>query len=159
VRVIGLDLGTQCGYAWTDNGKVEPAFSGVWDFKPRRFEGGGMRYLRFKGELMKLIEPTEPGSRAVFFEEVVAHRGVAAAHAYGGFFGILTELCECWEIPYQGIPVGTIKKRATLKGNANKAMMQRAAFNAWGVGMTEDQADACWTLVCGLEQLGELAGS
>ena len=34
----------------------------------------------------------------------------------------LTAWCEHHQIPYQGVPVGTIKKHATGKGNAGKEM-------------------------------------
>jgi hypothetical protein len=59
----------------------------------------------------------------VYFEEVRRHAGVDAAHAYGGFMAHLTAWCEHHQIPYQGVPVGTIKKHATGKGNANKDQM------------------------------------
>ena len=47
-RVIGLDLGTYTGYAWTDTFKVVAPNSGVLNLTPRRHEGGGMRFLRFR---------------------------------------------------------------------------------------------------------------
>ena len=44
--ILALDLGTQTGWAVRDrDGAVT---SGTESFKPQRFEGGGMRYLRFK---------------------------------------------------------------------------------------------------------------
>lgn len=43
--ILALDLGTQTGWALRDrDGAVT---SGSESFKPQRFEGGGMRYLRF----------------------------------------------------------------------------------------------------------------
>ena len=54
------------------------------------------------------------------FEEVRRHVSTDAAHAYGGFLATLTAWCEHHQIPYQGVPVGTIKKHATGKGNAGK---------------------------------------
>jgi Holliday junction resolvasome RuvABC endonuclease subunit len=110
-------------------------------FKPRRFEGGGMRYLRFKRWLAETHQ-VSGGIQAVYFEEVRRHLGVDAAHAYGGFLAHLTAWCEHHEIPYQGVPVGTIKQFATGKGNAPKdAMIQ--AMQALGHAPTDDnEADA-----------------
>ncbi|MBX6322601.1 MAG: hypothetical protein IRY94_12290, partial [Rhodospirillaceae bacterium] len=40
--VLALDLGTTTGWALrTSDGRI---VSGTQDFRPRRFEGGGMRY-------------------------------------------------------------------------------------------------------------------
>ena len=60
---------------------------------------------------------------AVYFEEVRRHMGVDSAHVYGGLLATLTAWCEHHQIPYQGVPVGTIKKNATGKGNASKDEM------------------------------------
>ncbi len=115
--ILALDLGTQTGWALaTPQGSIT---SGSQSFKPQRFEGGGMRFLRFKRWLADIRQCADPISLVVF-EEVRRHAGVDAAHAYGGFLGHLTAWCEHHQIPYQGVPVGTIKRHATGKGNASK---------------------------------------
>jgi len=139
VNVLALDLGTSTGWALRtrDGGTV----SGTESFKPSRFEGGGMRYLRFKRWLTD-IKATTDGVGAVYFEEVRRHMGVDAAHAYGGFLATLTAWCEHHGIPYSGVPVGSIKKHATGKGNAGKAEML-AAMQARGYAPVDDnEADA-----------------
>jgi Holliday junction resolvasome RuvABC endonuclease subunit len=76
------------------------------------------------------------------FEEVRAHRGTAAAHTYGAFLGQLTAWCELHQVPYQGVPVGTIKKHATGRGNAGKDEVI-AAMRAKGFYPADDnEADA-----------------
>ena len=106
-----------------------------------------MRYLRFRRWLDELLATTAPkgaasGLDAVYFEEVRRHLGVDAAHAYGGFLATLTSWCEYQTIPYQGVPVGTIKRHVTGKGNADKATMI-AAIRARGFRPTDDnEADA-----------------
>ena len=56
--------------------------------------------------------------------------------------GHLTAWCEHHNIPYQGVPVGTIKKHATGKGNAGKDEMI-AAIRARGHTPGDDnEADA-----------------
>ena len=121
---LALDLGTSTGWALrTADGGIA---SGTQSFKPGRFEGGGMRYLRFRRWLTEL-KATQDALGAVYFEEVRRHLGVDAAHAYGGFLATLTAWCEHHQIPYAGVPVGTIKKHATGKGNASKEEMIAAA--------------------------------
>lgn len=70
------------------------------------------------------------------------HVSTDAAHAYGGFLATLTAWCEHHQIPYQGVPVGTIKKHATGKGNAGKDLVI-AAMTALGHAPADDnEADA-----------------
>jgi Holliday junction resolvasome RuvABC endonuclease subunit len=137
--ILALDLGTKTG--WALHHLDRTISSGAELFKPQRFEGGGMRYLRFKRWLNEVLA-VSGDINAVFFEEVRRHAGVDAAHAYGGFMGHLTAWCEHHNIPYQGVPVGTIKKHATGKGNAGKAEMV-AAMRAHGFAPGDDnEADA-----------------
>jgi Holliday junction resolvasome RuvABC endonuclease subunit len=137
--ILALDLGTQAGWAVRDHeGAVT---SGSECFKPQRFEGGGMRYLRFKRWLTEIKQSCD-GIDAVYFEEVRRHAGVDAAHAYGGFMAHLTAWCEHHQIPYQGIPVGTIKKHATGKGNASKDQMIAAAKMRGHTPADDNEADA-----------------
>jgi Holliday junction resolvasome RuvABC endonuclease subunit len=119
-KILALDLGTKTGWAIKlENNQIN---SGTIEFKPSRFEGGGMRYLRFKKWLDEINQLTN-GIDRVYFEEVRRHIGVDAAHAYGGFLAYLTSWCEENKIPYLGIPVGTIKKHVTKKGNAGKSQI------------------------------------
>lgn len=138
-NILALDLGTTTGWALCS---ADGTFtSGTESFKPQRFEGGGMRYLRFKHWLSE-IQKSVPEIQFIYFEEVRRHLGVDAAHAYGGFMAHLTAWCEHHQIPYQGIPVGTIKKHATGKGNASKDEMI-AAMKAHGHSPSDDnEADA-----------------
>jgi Holliday junction resolvasome RuvABC endonuclease subunit len=137
--ILALDLGTHTGWALAArDGRIT---SGTEHFKPQRFEGGGMRYLRFKRWLAE-IKQCSDGIDTVFMEEVRRHAGVDAAHAYGGFLATLTSWCEHHQIPYQGVPVGTIKKFATGRGNAGKDEMI-AAMRQRGHSPTDDnEADA-----------------
>ena len=155
MRIIAIDPGTACGYAWSDDGKVHVEQSGVWDLKPRRHEGGGMRYLRVRNYLFEMLDlDRDANDWVVFYEEVRGHKGTDAAHIYGGIVATIASLCEEYGIPYQGIPVGTIKKRATGKGNANKQAMIEAACEHFGPVTDDNQADALWILQCGIEEIG-----
>lgn len=137
--ILALDLGSTTGWALsTGDGLIN---GGSESFKPSRFEGGGMRYLRFKRWLTELKQCAD-GLELVVFEEVRRHAGVDAAHAYGGFLGQLPAWCEHHQIPYQGVPVGTIKKHATGKGNADKAAMMAAARARGFRPVDDNHADA-----------------
>ncbi len=146
--ILALDLGTTTG--WALRGSDGHISSGSESFRPQRFEGGGMRYLRFKRWLTD-IKQCNASIDQVVFEEVRRHAGVDAAHAYGGFMGQLTAWCEHHQIPYQGIPVGTIKRHATGKGNASKDEMV-AAVRARGHSPADDnEADAIALLYLAIE--------
>ncbi len=135
--VLAIDLGTTTGFATARNGLVH---SGTACFRPARFQGGGMRYLLFAHWLdeMAALGPIE----SVWFEEVRRHAATDAAHVYGGLMATLTAWCERRGIPYAGIPVGTIKKHATGKGNADKAAMIAAARAAGFNPADDNEADA-----------------
>lgn len=137
--LLALDLGTMTGWALRNqHGRI---VSGTAYFRPQRFEGGGMRYLRFERWLNETRNVTGKLD-AVYFEEVRRHLGVDAAHAYGGFLAHLTAWCESKSIPYEGVPVGTIKHFITGKGNANKEKVI-AAVKALGHSPEDDnEADA-----------------
>jgi Holliday junction resolvasome RuvABC endonuclease subunit len=137
--LLALDLGTTTG--WALRGRDAVITSGSPSFKPQRFEGGGMRYLRFKRWLTELKAASD-GVDAVFFEEVRRHAGVDAAHAYGGFMAHLTAWCEHHRIPYQGVPVGTIKKHVTGKGTAGKAEVMLAVHALGHAPADDNEADA-----------------
>jgi Holliday junction resolvasome RuvABC endonuclease subunit len=129
--------------------------SGTVEFKPGRFEGGGMIYLRFRAWLQE-VDETAGGIGAVYFEEVRFHRGVTAAHAYAGYLAHLTAWAEMFKIPYRGVPVGTIKRHVTGRGNADKDAVI-AAVRALGFGpMDDNEADALalldWALKTGGRQ-------
>jgi hypothetical protein len=157
--ILCLDLGTKTGWALLDDGTT---FSGTMSFKPGRFEGGGMRYLRFRQWLGELLASTAigrasktgPAIDAIYFEEVRAHAGTDAAHTYGGFLATLGAFCEQHGIAYQGVPVGTIKRHITGRGNADKAAVI-AAVRARGFHPKDDnEADALAILLWASETDG-----
>jgi Holliday junction resolvasome RuvABC endonuclease subunit len=127
--VLGIDPGTHCGWALRTSTSPVSWTSGVWDLSPRRHEGGGMRFLRLRKYLQEVLDTAKP--QAVFYEEVRNHKGVDAAHIYGGVIALIAEECESRGVPYQGVSVGTVKKLATGKGNAGKEQMIAAANLRW----------------------------
>jgi hypothetical protein len=149
--VLALDLGTTTG--WALRSRDGGITSGTITFKPSRFEGGGMRFLRFRTWLTE-VATLANGLGKIVFEEVRAHAGTDAAHIYGGFLAHLSAWCEEHGIPYQGVPVGTIKAFATGKGNANKAAMI-IAMQARGFRPADDnEADAIALLLWATDTVG-----
>ena len=136
--MLALDLGTTTGWASLAGGIVH---SGTASFRSGRFDGGGMRYLRFRGWLEQLAH--DAGAiTAIHFEEVRRHVGTDAAHVYGGLLATLTSWAETAGVAYQGVPVGTIKKHATGKGNASKDEVIAAMSARGHVPGDDNEADA-----------------
>jgi hypothetical protein len=152
--ILALDLGTTTGWA-IRNSRCR-VLHGTAEFRSSRFEGGGMRYLRFGKWLDQTLDVTG-GVDAVYFEEVRRHAGTDAAHVHGGLLATLTSWCEGCSIPYSGVPVGTWKRHACGKGNASKDDVI-AAMRARGFEPVDDnEADALAVLLWALETNGGLA--
>ena len=152
--ILALDLGSTTGWAIrTSRCRI---LSGTAEFRSTRFEGGGMRYLRFGKWLDQTLEVTG-GLDAVYFEEVRRHIGTDAAHVFGGLLATLTAWCEGHDIPYQGVPVGTIKRFATGKGNADKQAMIAAVRERGFDPADDNEADAIAILLWAIETAGGMA--
>jgi Holliday junction resolvasome RuvABC endonuclease subunit len=106
-----------------------------------------MRYVRFT----RWLDEIAAGAKLICFEEVRRHAGTDAAHVYGGLMATLTAWAEIRGIPYEGVPVGTIKKHATGKGNANKEAMIAAAVARGYTPCDDNEADALALLHLTLE--------
>jgi Holliday junction resolvasome RuvABC endonuclease subunit len=150
--IIAFDLGTKTGFAVRRGDEV--LASGTFDFSPGRHSSPGMRFVHFGKQLTTLIKAYPD---AVFvYEEVRRHLGTDAAHVYGGLLAILQSELTLRGLQFQGIPVGTIKKTATGKGNAGKDAMIAAARAKWpGIKIEDDNhADALWIAECGVAMIG-----
>lgn len=148
LNILSLDLGTTMGWAMQSN---ELIISGIASFKHNRYEGGGMRFLKFNAWLRDLHNSID-GIDVIYFEEVRRHMGTDAAHVYGGFLAILTAFCEQKNIPYQGVPVGTIKKHITGKGNASKSDVIKNIKSLGYEPVDDNEADALGLLVWAQDQ-------
>lgn len=148
MKLLALDLGTMTGFGI---GSVDHMVSGFWNLKPGRFDGGGMRFVKFRARLDELR--TTYGVTHVFFEEVRRHKGVDAAHVYGGLMATLTAWCEEHKVPYSGLPVGEIKKAWTGNGNASKDRMVEECERRGFSPQSEDEADAIAIFHLALERM------
>lgn len=159
MTVLGIDPGTKCGWAIVSHTATEPhalQLRGTWDLQPRRHEGGGMRFLRVRAYTAEILAAHKIDALA--YEEVRRHAGTDAAHIYGGITATITGLLESHpqSTPYRGIPVGTIKRTATGRGNADKGAMIEAARAKWPGDpqpWTDHEADAAFAAVALLNEL------
>lgn len=153
--VLALDPGTVTGWALWQRGR--PVRSGTAAFRPGRFEGGGMRWLRFRRWLEEIADSAADGLGEVVFEEVRRHLGTDAAHVYGGFVAEITAFCEAHGIPYRGVPVGAIKRHVTGRGNAPKGAIVNAVRGRGFVPADDNEADALALLLLVLDGRKEVA--
>ena len=168
---LGLDLGTSCGYAyalvergrnWFDKPPVVGV--GLLDLSAGPFDSGALRFLRLR-QVLHIIKPDIVGFEDVkytpaetitkFNVGAIMARAATSCEFFGGMKSVLSTYCEEFDVPCQGFPIGTIKKRATGKGNANKEDMIKAANAARGFDLVVDGyatvgsdnvADAFWVL-------------
>lgn len=150
MKILALDPGLHTGWACVNaedpvRCNLKFYLFGTWNLSGNRFEGAGFRFLRLRNYLDTFSIDSLPN--LIVYEEVRRHLGTDAAHLYGGIIAHLQAWCEEKKIPYSGIPVGTIKKHATGKGNADKATMLLAAQNFWGLDVeNSNEADALFIL-------------
>lgn len=151
--ILGIDPGLSCG--WAIIGAADRRIgSGVWDLSVRsRWEGAGVGWLRLQHSLEMIL--AEHQIKAIGFEEVRRHAGTDAAHVYGAIVGVIQRTAEAHGTPYTSIPVGTVKRTATGKGNAGKDEMIAAVLSRWGHRCeTDDEADAHWVAVATAREIG-----
>lgn len=145
MRILAIDIGTSCGWAIGERPLI--IASGVWKLQTatqRRFESVGMKWIRLRSYLKELHQAE--GVQHIVVEEVRRHAGTDAAHAYGGALAVIQQWCEETGCTYEAIPVATIKRHATGKGNADKsAMIDAAMAKGWQVE-DDNHADALWLL-------------
>jgi hypothetical protein len=149
--LLCLDFGTSTGFALRTGDHA--IISGTVSFKPSRYDGGGIRYLRFRAWLDSMAQDAA-GIGVVHYEEVRSHVGTDAAHVYGGLLATLTAWCEQNTIPYQGVPVGTIKRFIAGKGNADKQAVIAAVRERGFRPADDNEADAIAILLWVIETNG-----
>ncbi len=147
-KILSLDLGRKMG--WAVRRKNGDIHSGMQHFKQDRFSGGGMAFLNFRVWLDTFNQADK--IEIMVFEEVRRHLGTDAAHLYGAFMGQATAWAEEHKIPYLGVPVGTIKRHITGKGNASKEEVIRSVVGRGYAPMDDNEADALALLLYAIDE-------
>jgi Holliday junction resolvasome RuvABC endonuclease subunit len=145
VNILSIDPAAQLGWASNQHGKIS---YGSNSFHNAKWDGAGYRFLKFR----KWLEQWKDVD-LVAYESVQSHTSTYAAHAYGGWIAVLQAWCEYNDVPYTGVPVGTIKKFWTGNGGCRKSAMIKEA-QARGFNPQDDNdADALAILHYAIEHL------
>lgn len=132
MKTLCLDLGTKTGWAVTKYGEVTD--SGTFNNKSRKLHP----FIAYEGFLINK-GVWNGGFDSVYYEDVVRHLGVKAAHMYGGFKALT--ICQFFG-KLHAVPVGTIKKSFTGNGRASKQMMIDEAIKRGHKPEDDNEADA-----------------
>ena len=147
MKLLALDLGTNMGFAIFKDGKFISGTRKLGTYK----EKFGARFHEFRTWLLNII--AKHNIEAVYFERVFRHKGVEAAHCYGGFLYMLASVCFQQKIPCISFSVQAIKKFMTGKGNATKDEMIAAARQKGFNPMDDNEADAIAIMLLALKEL------
>lgn len=145
---LALDLGTVTGWALRQaNGTWRLLNSGTWNFKPRRGDGAGMRFLRLQEKLDEFMEHY-PLRRVIYELPAGVYKSGAADDCIKGLVAHVQSWCERNKIPCEGYSPGQVKKQATGKGNSKKDAVLEAARLKYPDQHVADsnQADALFVL-------------
>lgn len=141
MRVLAIDPGSSCGFAIGRLG--DAPVSGVWQLQPARGESPGMRYVRLRAHLNKMIE-AYPDLGLIAFEGA-HHRGGAATEYAIGCATLIQTWCADHNVQHATVHSATLKKWATGGGKANKDDMLRAGRQRFKPTTdTDDEIDALW---------------
>lgn len=152
--IIGIDIGSSCGFAVLDDGqRIRSGTWRLWTDKDRRDKNPEWwRWDRFEQELealMELLEQEYDLEHVTFaFEDVRRHPGggTKAAHVYGGLKAMLETYCGRRDYDMEALGVSTWKKEAVGRGHATKQEYVKAMNRRFRLRMTvakrEDEAAA-----------------
>ena len=154
LSILALDLGSTTGWAIrNDRCRI---LHGTAEFRPTRFEGGGMRYLRFERWLDE-TRKIAGGIDAVYFEEVRRHVEPTPPISTAASSQASPPGASSRASPTRASPVGTIKRFATGKGNADKQTMIAAIRERGFEPADDNEADAIAILLWAIDTRGGLA--
>lgn len=121
--LLALDLGITTG--WAISSRTGRIMSGIAEFKHRKFEGGGMCFLRFEAWINE-IHNVSGGFKAIYFKDAKIQNLKNASHSQLQFVQSLLKWCELNHIPYEGVPSQIMKYFVTQRNNPNENEMMQA---------------------------------
>ena len=168
MRILALDLGTKTGWALRDTYPAPgEGSSGTWTLATAKIiraqahaGKNRTRDIRF-WHLRDNIESLFPLDQ-VWFEDVEFSTYTYQTQLWAGFRTVVSLLPL--DIDIHAVPVGTLKKFATGRGNADKAAMAQALFQKhptwleaksvvnWGRVVDDNEVDALHLLDYALHQ-------
>lgn len=148
MKILCLDLATQTGWASYDNGHVDV---GTADFKLKRGESPGMRFLRCRSwlrEMKKLL-----GDIDLIVYEQPHQRGGHPTQVAMGLVAEVLSFAARANIETTTYHATALKKWATGAGNAKKEEMVKEATKRGYIVANDDEADAVLMLEHALDDL------
>lgn len=174
---IGLDFGTHTGisYCYFDPTQpvkyenIKPVTIFQADLSPGKYEAGCVSQVRLRHMLHELrpsivfyenIRNTPPTGITKYNIASILGRVEPTIRFMGSLLGAVLGYCGEFDIPCIGQDIGSIKKYATGRGNANKTDMIKAANAFFDIDLdfenyetlgTDNMADSAFVLLYGLE--------
>lgn len=138
--ILAIDLGTHTGWAMRDRWGV--VTSGSQSFELSRWEGYGVRLLRFRKWVREMIDEHllaggKPGEEAVVvYERPIEYSRGKRGKSSGSeishqLVGALLPELEDRGLHHEAPTPSEVKKASAGKGNANKEAMAHAAEETW----------------------------
>lgn len=184
-RVLGLDLGTNCGAAFCDIVPGQPqesvrSYLELWDLSTGPYDTSMMRLLRLRQFLaivdpdvvlfedVRFTPPQEPG-RPQPIQAIIA-RVASTQEFFGVLKGAVAYWCQENDVPCQGVGIREIKAFALhkaemiKKGTANKEDMIRACNKVFGTDFdpetyektgADNLCDAAFVMMLGVATYSE----
>jgi Holliday junction resolvasome RuvABC endonuclease subunit len=139
LTILAIDLGTKTGWALNDaNGKItggSESMAGMTGAHP------AVRWNKFR-HFLSDIRSNSAEIHICYYERVLHHTAVQAAHVYGALEALLQIWCHAHNIRFVLVSPGTIKKHWTGKGNAKKEEMIATAKEKGFHPKDDNHADA-----------------
>lgn len=180
-RILGIDLGTNCGVAFCDFIPGQPITkplitAGMWDLSLGNYDSGPLRHIRLKQflavtkpdlvtyENVKYDPPADLIASKNMGPGAIVARVATAAEFLGGLKVTLSTWCEENGIPTHGLAIAEIKKFGAGKGNASKVDMINACNLKYGTTLNPEEyersgddniADAIFVCGMGLDAYSE----
>lgn len=114
----------------------------MWKLQPKAKEDKFQRLINLRDKLDNLPEKPD----IIVYEEVGFVKYRDAHASYNHYLAVVKMWCLDNDVQSVGVPVGTIKKHATGRGNAKKEDMLAAAKKTWpdAVFHDDNDVDARW---------------
>lgn len=142
--ILGIDVGTSCGWALLRDG--DRVCSGCWKLDVPDGEPDGYRFALMRRSLIARCADMMPD--AIAYEHPLGLKG-HAERVIGGLVGVLAGFACEFKLPLHRFAPSALKQLATGRGVATKFEMTEAAVRLWRFRdiTGDDEADA---LFCAL---------
>lgn len=146
MKILAIDAATKTGYASNCFRKIT---SGIMDFKAKRGDSPGVRFIKFKKWLNEIVKNSKPD---VIIYEQAHHRGGHPTEVALGFVTVIKIIAAKNNCELTTVHTGELKKWATGNGRASKEEMIDASRKLGFEPVDDNEADALLILHWFLDQ-------